>query len=234
MPDDGHPGAGANTPRDFGSGRGLGPQSGAEEEGNPYDVPEWVSEFRRLYVEPKTPLDGHHGERRRGRRNGAAAPRPVGRRPDPGVAGRHGGAATEQPLSDEPLRSRSARRGRPATADAVGADPDRPPPGPQSRAAMREARAARARAVRRARLRRTVVVGVVLVAVAVVVTWLVARSHDPVSASPAALVVAHLLGPGATGAGALAVDAPGSLAAPVLGLDRSALGGLLNLDLVIG
>ena len=81
-----------------------------------------------------------------------------------------------------------------ARRDRSSGPPSRPAEaGPEtpSRSALRRAREERARAERRMRLRRTVVVGVLILAVAAVVTWLVARSHEPVaaSASTAALVL---------------------------------------------
>jgi hypothetical protein len=161
------------------------------------DVPEWVSEFRRLYVEPKSQEALKEQSRRAGRR-----PPPValsGGAPTGSAAG--AGELPEQPLADEPQRSRSemqrerrsTRGDRSTRRDETG--PPRRPSDPGtgsspagSRAARRLAREERARAERRMRLRRTVVVGMLLLVVAAVVTWLVARNREPVSASPAALV----------------------------------------------
>jgi hypothetical protein len=174
---------------------------GEDDDQDGFDVPEWVSEFRRLYVEPKTRAALKDQSARRGR----AGALPV---PPAGGSGRSGATAStgqvpEQPLADEPLRSRSAptaerrsRRGGQPARRAGSAPPtrdaahDAPTSASDtgSRAAMRRAREERARAERRMRLRRTVVVGVLLLVVAAVITWVVSRTREPVSASPAALV----------------------------------------------
>jgi hypothetical protein len=189
-----------------------GSSAGTTDEGDAgrdgFDVPEWVSEFRRLYVEPKTRAVVRQEANRRGRRTPLVGPAGA---VTPAVGASPVGADARmeptselpvQPLSDEPLRSRSElHRSRRASPDPAPARRDRSPgppsraaeAGPEtaSRAALRRAREERAKAERRMRLRRTVVVGVLILAVAAVVTWLVARSHEPVaaSASTAALVL---------------------------------------------
>ncbi len=186
-----------------------GPAEDAEERDG-FDVPEWVSEFRRLYVEPKTRAAVKKETHRHGRRAGTpavpvsgSAPLTVPDHVDPTAPGPDTWEPPEQPMADEPLHSRSEvhrdRRSVPRGARATGRDPDTdrhepaatgPPPSPSgSRSELRRARQAKARADRRMRLRRTVVVGVLVLVVAAVVTWLVARNREPVSASPAALVV---------------------------------------------
>ncbi|HET7762297.1 MAG TPA: hypothetical protein VFL46_08050, partial [Phycicoccus sp.] len=156
-----------------------------------FDVPEWVSEFRRLYVEPKTRAVVRQEGNRRGRKTplvrpaGAVAPAAGSSRPGPDAAAEPTSELPVRPLSDEPLRSRSElQRNRRASTDPAPARRDRssgPPsrpadagPDTASRAALRRARQEQARAERRIRLRRTVVVGVLILAVAAVVTWLVA------------------------------------------------------------
>ncbi len=198
------------------------PAAGGDDDRDGFDVPEWVSEFRRLYVEPKTRAALKEQAARTGRR-------PV---PPAGAPGRPVDAAAqweppEQPLADEPLRSRSeVRRDRRSTRqEGASMHPDPSPPtrrgadadtsGPAaagSRAALRRARQERARAERRMRLRRTVVVGVLLLVVAAVVTWLVARNQEPVSATPASFTAplqAQAQAPGAAPASSVA-DAVGA------------------------
>ncbi len=222
-----------SAPRDFGAGRGLGRP---DDERDPYDVPEWVSEFRRLYVEPKTRA-ALRDEAQRGARRGAGSTPPgstaaaASALPDGTLVPEE---PRERPLSDEPpLRSRSElhhRDRRPAGTAGAGrrshtSDPKHEPeaagpPGPGSRAEARRARAERARAERRLRLRRTIVVGVLLLAVAAVVTWLVARSHEPVSAAPAepAALVLPSSAPSVTGGvGGSAGDAASVTRPPVVG-----------------
>jgi hypothetical protein len=197
----------------------AGAAEGEGDEGRPsIDVPEWVSEFRRLYVEPKTRSGLREELKKSARRASGASSAPAaaagirpaaGDRlggPDPeGVSPEGAPVVPPHPLSDEPLRSRSelhrdrraappsrTTRHDPTTAmpsRAADADPDL-----GSRAAMRQQRAERARMERRMRLRRTVVVGVLLLVVAAVVTWVVTRNHQPVSASAsaAALVLQDL------------------------------------------
>jgi hypothetical protein len=191
----------------------LGPGGDVEgtdadgEERDGFDVPEWVSEFRRLYVEPKTRDAVKKDAYRYGRRalppvhvSRAASTPPVDTSvPEPETSDTREPA--EQPMADEPLRSRSelhrdrrsAPRGRSASR---GPETERhepagtaPPTRSGSRSELRRARQQQARVERRMRLRRTIVVGVLLLVVAAVVTWLVARNREPVSASPAALVL---------------------------------------------
>ncbi len=203
MPDDESGQPRSRSPRDFGAGRGINPA--AEQSSDPYDVPEWVSEFRRLYVEPKTRAAlRDEASRWHRHRPGGGPSRPEGADATPPAL--TDAELADLPLSDEPLRSRSevhrdrqpVPSDRPAPVDrpARRADPEpaaRPEVGDiapsSSRAGRRAAREARARAERRVRLRRTVVLGVLLVVVVAIVTWLVARNREPVSASVSAVAL---------------------------------------------